>query len=41
MLAPQLVVLGLLGSWSAWVPLGIVAAFVGVQLVLMRRFLAR
>ena len=40
MLAPQLVVLALLGAWSAWVSLGIVVAFVGVQLVLMRRFLA-
>ena len=40
MIAPQLVVLALLGAWGAWLSLAIVVAFVGVQLVLMRRFLA-
>ena len=40
MLAPQLVVLGLLATWGARGALAGVAALVVVQLVLMRRFLA-
>ena len=40
MLAPQLVVLGLLLAWRAHGALAVVVAFVAVQLWLMRRFLA-
>ncbi len=39
MLAPQLVVVALLLRWEAPAAAGVVAALVGVQLVLMRRFL--
>jgi chlorophyll synthase len=38
MLAPQLAVIALLAAWQAPVAAGVVAALVGVQLVLMRRF---
>ena len=40
MLLPQLAVLGLLAAWDAHGALAVVVAFLGVQLWLMRRFLA-
>lgn len=39
MIAPQLVVIALLLSWSAWLNAAIVAGFVVVQIVMMARFL--
>jgi chlorophyll synthase len=39
MLVPQLVVIALLAVWGAGVSAALVAVLVGVQLVLMRRFL--
>ncbi|MFY7963034.1 MAG: chlorophyll synthase ChlG [Elsteraceae bacterium] len=39
MIAPQLVVIALLLSWSAWINAAIVAGFVVVQIVMMARFL--
>jgi chlorophyll synthase len=38
MLVPQLAVVALLAGWGAWAAAGVVAGLVGVQLVLMRRF---
>ena len=39
MAAPQLVVIGLLASWSQWIHAAVVLSFLAVQLVMMARFL--
>lgn len=39
MAAPQLVVIGLLASWTQWIHAAIVLSFLAVQLVMMARFL--
>jgi chlorophyll synthase len=39
MAAPQVVVIGLLASWSQWIHAAIVLSFLVVQLVMMARFL--